>query len=64
MPLGLFHGVRTYDVSPGRMATSRSICVKVHRSAAADDLAFDALTWARPSEQFARGLKQRVESGS
>jgi hypothetical protein len=63
MPLGLFRGVRTYEVSEGAegQVTFR-MREGVQRPAAPADLAVDA----RPGavlRAFARGLKQRVESG-
>jgi hypothetical protein len=63
MPLGLFRGVRTYEVSPGAdgHATFR---MREEYTGPLLPLIWRSMPDLGPSfEQFARGLKQRVESG-
>jgi hypothetical protein len=63
MPLGLFRGVRTYEVSPGANghATFR---MREEYTGPLLPLIWRSMPDLGPSfEQFARGLKQRVESG-
>jgi hypothetical protein len=63
MPLGLFRGVRTYEVSPGAdgQATFR---MREEYTGPLLPLIWRSMPDLGPSfEQFARGLKQRVESG-
>jgi hypothetical protein len=63
MPFGLFRGVRTYEVSPGAdgQATFR---MREEYTGPLLPLIWRSMPDLGPSfEQFARGLKQRVESG-
>jgi hypothetical protein len=63
MPLGLFRGVRTYEVSPDAdgHATFR---MREEYTGPLLPLIWRSMPDLGPSfEQFARGLKQRVESG-
>jgi hypothetical protein len=63
MPLGLFRGVRTYEVSSGAdgHATFR---MREEYTGPLLPLIWRSMPDLGPSfEQFARGLKQRVESG-
>jgi hypothetical protein len=63
MPLGLFRGVRTYEVSPGAdgQVTFR---MREEYTGPLLPLIWRSLPDLGPSfQQFARGLKQRVEAG-
>jgi hypothetical protein len=63
MPLGLFRGVRTYEVSPGAggQVTFR---MREEYTGPLLPLIWRSMPDLGPSfRQFARGLKQRVESG-
>ncbi|HEY0932782.1 MAG TPA: hypothetical protein VGD91_03480 [Trebonia sp.] len=64
MPLGRFRGIRTYEVSPdaGGRATFR---MREEYSGPLLPLIWRSMPDLGPSfEQFARGLKQRVESAA
>ena len=63
MPLGLFRGVRTYEVSPGAdgQVTFR---MREEYTGPLLPLIWRSMPDLGPSfQQFARGLKQRVEAG-
>ena len=63
MPLGLFRGVRTYEVSPGG---DGQVTFRMREEYAGPllPLIWRSMPDLGPSfQQFARGLKQRVEAG-
>lgn len=63
MPLGLFRGVRTYEVSPDADGQAR-FHMREEYSGPMLPLIWRSMPDLGPSfERFARGLKQRVESG-
>ncbi len=63
MPMGLFRGVRTYTVS-GDTAGSTTFRLREEYTGPLVGLIWRSIPDLGPSfEQFARGLKQRVESG-
>lgn len=63
MPLGLFRGVRTYEVSPGADGHA-TFSMREEYTGPLLPLIWRSMPDLGPSfEQFARGLKQRVESG-
>ena len=62
MPLGLFRGVRTYTLSPAAGGTA--FRMREEYTGPLLPLIWRSMPDLRPSfEKFARGLKQRVESG-
>jgi len=62
MPLGLFRGVRTYEVSPDGSGQAR-FSMREEYTGPLLPLIWRSMPDLGPSfEQFARGLKQRVES--
>lgn len=62
MPLGLFRGVRTYNVSPDSDGAT-SFEMREEYTGPLLPLIWRSMPDLRPSfERFARGLKQRVES--
>jgi hypothetical protein len=63
MPLGLFTGVRTYELSP-EPAGGTSFRMREEYTGPLLGLIWRSMPDLAPSfEKFARGLKQRVESG-
>ena len=63
MPLGLFRGVRTYEVAPDTDGQAR-FHMREEYSGPMLPLIWRSMPDLGPSfERFARGLKQRVESG-
>ena len=63
MPLGLFRGVRTYELSDGADGHVR-FCMREQYSGPLLPLIWRSMPDLGPSfQRFARGLKQRVESG-
>jgi hypothetical protein len=63
MPLGLFRGVRTYEVAPEAGGRSR-FSMREEYTGPLLPLIWRSMPDLGPSfERFARGLKQRVESG-
>ena len=63
MPLGLFRGIRTYDVSPGE---DGQIAFRMREEYTGPllPLIWRSMPDLGPSfQQFASGLKRRVESG-
>ena len=62
MPLGLFKGVRTFKLSPADGATS--FAMREEYTGPLLPLIWKSMPDLGPSfEQFARGLKEKVESG-
>jgi hypothetical protein len=63
MPLGLFRGVRTYELSPGA-GGGTAFHVREEYTGPLLGLIWRSMPDLGPSfDQFARGLKRRVESG-
>ena len=64
MPLGLFRGVRTYEVSPGA-GGQVTFHMREEYTGPLLPLIWRSMPDLGPSfQQFASGLKQRVESGA
>jgi uncharacterized protein YndB with AHSA1/START domain len=64
MPFGLFRGVRTYLLSPDGEDGGTSFHVREEYTGPLLGLMWRSMPDLQPSfERFARGLKQRVESG-
>ena len=63
MPLGLFRGVRTYEVSPGANGHV-TFCMREEYTGLLMTRNWRSMPDLGPSfQQFARGLRRRVESG-